>query len=69
MIAPPLTSGGKFCVLDGVPFNRMDYEEQAVRLKKVCDSYRVTCIGIGQGVYRLVRQFFPGAQPSSKALK
>jgi len=67
VMAPPLVPGGKFRVLDRVQFKGMDFQEQADRIKKVCDSYRVTYIGIdttgiGQGVYQLVRQFFPAAQ-------
>lgn len=66
VLAPPLVAGGKFRVLDRVQFRGLDFAEQAERIRKVCDSYNVTYIGIdvtgiGQGVYQLVRQFFPGA--------
>ena len=67
VVAPPLVAGGKFRVLDRVQFKGMDFEEQAARIKKVCDCYNVTYIGIdttgiGQGVYQLVKQFFPAAR-------
>lgn len=66
VIAPPAVPGGKFRVLDRVQFKGMDFEEQAKRIKMVCDSYYVSYIGIdmtgiGQGVYQLVKQFFPAA--------
>jgi uncharacterized protein YjcR len=67
VLAPPLVAGGKFRVLDRVQFKGLDFAEQAERIRKVCECYNVTYIGIdvtgiGQGVYQLVRQFFPGAQ-------
>lgn len=67
VIAPPLVAGGKFRVLDRVQFKGMDFQEQADRIQKVTKAYNVTYIGIdttgiGQGVYQLVKQFFPGAR-------
>lgn len=67
VIAPPLVPGGKFRILDRVQFKGMDFEEQANRIKKITECYNVTYIGIdttgiGQGVYQLVTQFFPGAR-------
>ncbi|WP_153111535.1 terminase large subunit domain-containing protein [Propionivibrio limicola] len=66
VVAPPLVAGGKFRVLDRVQFKGMDFEEQAARIRRVCDCYNVTYIGIdatgiGQGVFQLVRQFYPAA--------
>lgn len=66
VVAPPLVAGGKFRVLDRVQFKGMDFEEQAGRIRKVCECYNVTYIGIdttgiGQGVFQLVKQFFPAA--------
>lgn len=66
VVCPPAAPGGKFRVLDRVQFKGMDFEEQAARIKKVCDCYNVTYIGIdvtgiGQGVFQLVKQFFPAA--------
>ncbi len=66
VLAPPLVEGGKFRVLDRVQFKGLDFAGQAERIRKVCESYNVTYVGIdvtgiGQGVYQLVRQFFPGA--------
>lgn len=67
VIAPPLVTGGKFRVLDRVQFKGMDFEEQAKRIEKVTKAYNVTYIGIdttgiGQGVFQLVKQFFPAAR-------
>ena len=67
VVAPPMVAGGKFRVLDRVQFKGMDFEDQANRIKKVIESYNVTYIGIdvtgiGQGVFQLVKQFFPGVR-------
>jgi uncharacterized protein YjcR len=67
VMSPPLVAGGKFRVLDRVQFKGMDFEEQAARIKKVTECYNVTYIGIdvtgiGQGVFQLVKQFFPAAK-------
>lgn len=67
VIAPPAVPGGKFRMLDRVQFKGMDFEEQARRIEKVTKAYNVTYIGIdttgiGQGVFQLVKQFFPAAR-------
>lgn len=67
VVAPPLVQGGKFRVLDRVQFKGMDFEEQANRIRKVTECYNVTYIGIdvtgiGQGVFQIVKQFYPAAQ-------
>ena len=64
VVAPPAVPGGKFRVLDRVQFRGMDYEEQALRIKKVTECYHVTYIGIdrtglGDAVFELVKKFFP----------
>ena len=66
VVAPPLVAGGKFRVLDRVQFKGMNFEEQAERIRKITECYNVTYIGIdmtgmGQGVFQLVKQFFPAA--------
>jgi uncharacterized protein YjcR len=66
-VAPPLVKGGKFRILDRVQFKGMDFEEQASRIKKFCEIYNVTYIGIdmtgiGAGVHQLVKQFFPAVR-------
>ncbi|MBM3114954.1 hypothetical protein JMJ54_03855 [Jeongeupia naejangsanensis] len=48
----------------------MDFEAQASAIRAITERYRVTYIGIdatgiGQGVYQLVRQFFPAAEQIS----
>lgn len=67
VVAPPLVEGGKFRVLDRVQFKGMDYAEQAERIKKVCECYNVTYIGIdrtgiGDAVFELVKGFFPAVR-------
>lgn len=67
VVCPPLVPGGKFRVLDRVQFKGMDFEEQAARIKRVTECYNVRYIGIdvtgiGQGVFQLVKQFFPAAK-------
>jgi len=69
VLAPPLVAGGKFRVLERHQFRGMDFEGQAQRIKKICqEQYNVTYMaidttGLGQGVYQLVKQFYPSAVP------
>lgn len=67
VIAPPMTPGGKFRGLDKIQFKGMDFEEQAARIRLLTQTYNVEHIaidttGLGQGVYQLVRQFFPSVE-------
>ena len=67
VISPPSVEGGKFRVLDRVQFKGMDFEEQAARIKLVTEAYNVTYIGIdttgiGQGVFQLVKNFYPAVR-------
>ena len=67
VISPPAVEGGKFRVLDRVQFKGMDFEEQAARIKRVTEAYNVTYIGIdltgiGQGVFQLVKNFYPAVR-------
>ena len=64
VIAPPLVEGGLFRVLEKHQFRGMDFEAQARAIEQITKRYNVTYMaidttGIGQGVYQLVRQFFP----------
>lgn len=66
VLAPPATPGGTFRVLEHHQFRGMDYEAQAAEIKKITDRYNVAYIGIdttgmGQGVYQIVKGFFPAA--------
>lgn len=68
VVAPPLVAGGKFRILERRQFKGMDFEDQANGIKKMTEMYNVTYIGIdvtgiGQGVFQLVKQFFPAATP------
>ncbi|MDF2792547.1 MAG: oxidoreductase [Pseudomonas orientalis] len=67
VLAPPLVAGGKFRILERHQFKGMDFAAQAEAIRKICDRYRVTYIGIdvtglGGGVYQLVKQFRPDAR-------
>lgn len=64
VLAPPAVEGGKFRVLEALQWNKMDFEAQAEGIRKISQRYTVAYMaidttGIGQGVYQLVRQFYP----------
>ncbi|MCW5320535.1 terminase [Verminephrobacter aporrectodeae subsp. tuberculatae] len=64
VLAPPSVPGGKFRVLEKYQFKGLDFEAQAEAIKKITTRFNVTNIGIdttglGQGVYQLVKKFFP----------
>ncbi len=64
VLAPPLAPGGKFRILERHRWSGMDFDAQARAIRAMCDRYHVTYIGIdttgiGEGVYQLVKQFFP----------
>lgn len=70
VLAPPLVPGGKFRALEKHQWRGMDFEAQAKAIRGITERYNVTYIGIdvtgiGQGVYQLVKQFFPNATPFS----
>lgn len=74
VVAPPAVPGGKFRVLEKHQFRGMDFQTQADRIKKICDQYRVTYMGIdasgvGAGVYQLVKQFYPAARAITYSLE
>ncbi len=64
VLAPPAVPGGKFRVLERHRWSGMDFDAQARAIKAMCDRYNVGYIGIdttgiGEGVYQLVKQFYP----------
>ena len=66
VIAPPDAPGGKYRVLETYSWNNIDFEAQARKIQQLTKRFNVTKIvidssGIGQGVYELVRKFFPAA--------
>lgn len=68
VLAPPAVSGGKFRVLERHRWSGMDFDAQARAIKAMCERYNVGYIGIdttgiGEGVYQLVKQFYPAATP------
>ncbi len=68
VLAPPAVPGGKFRVLERHRWSGMDFDAQARAIKAMCERYNVGYIGIdttgiGEGVYQLVKQFYPAATP------
>lgn len=64
VLAPPSVPGGKFRVLERHRWQGMDFDAQARAIRVMCDRYNVSYIGIdttgiGEGVYQLVKQFYP----------
>ncbi len=67
VLAPPQQPGGKFRVLWRMQFKGADFEAQAEEIKKITLRYNVQHIaidttGLGQGVFQLVKQFYPAAR-------
>lgn len=67
VIAPPEQQGGIFRILERHQWQGMDFDAQAKAIEGLTEKYNVEYIGIdattvGQGVYQLVRQFFPAAR-------
>jgi len=59
--------GGKFRVLERHQWKGMDFAAQAASIRAITQRYNVTYIGIdvtgiGEGVYQLVKQFFPAVR-------
>ena len=68
VVAAPEVPGGKFRLLERHQFRGLDFQAQADRIEAMLPRYRVSYIGIdvtgvGQGVYQLVRQFYPAVAP------
>ncbi|WP_224798158.1 terminase ATPase subunit family protein [Idiomarina abyssalis] len=68
VIAPPAAAGGKFRILERYQWRGKDFKAQADAIKEITNRYRVTYIGIditgiGEGVFQLVKQFFPQVTP------
>ncbi|WP_447883993.1 terminase ATPase subunit family protein [Serratia fonticola] len=67
VLAPPMVAGGKFRILEHHQWKGMDFAAQAEAIKALTQKYRVEYIGIdatgiGQGVFQLVRTFYPAAR-------
>ncbi|MBF0169307.1 MAG: oxidoreductase [Alphaproteobacteria bacterium] len=68
VIAPPSDLNiGTFRLLEKIFVNGLDFSTQAERIRQLCQRYNVQHIGIdstggGQGVFQLVRQFYPAAR-------
>lgn len=67
VIAPPVVAGGKFRILERHQWKGMDFAQQAESIRELTQKYNVEYIGIdatglGQGVFQLVRSFYPAAR-------
>lgn len=67
VIAPPIVAGGKFRILERHQWKGMDFAQQAESIRELTQKYNVEYIGIdatglGQGVFQLVRSFYPAAR-------
>ena len=67
VIAPPVVAGGKFRILERHQWKGMDFAQQAESIREITQKYTVEYIGIdatglGQGVFQLVRSFYPAAR-------
>lgn len=67
VLAPPMVTGGKFRILERHQWKGMDFATQAESIRKLTGKYNVEYIGIdatgiGQGVFQLVRAFYPAAR-------
>jgi uncharacterized protein YjcR len=66
--ALPTAQYDAFRVLEKHQWAGQDFDEQAGKIKALCDHYNVVDVaidvtGLGQGVFQLVKQFYPGARP------
>jgi uncharacterized protein YjcR len=64
VLAPPAVPGGKFRVLHKEQWRGIDFEAQAEAIRRVTQSFSVEYMaidttGIGQGVYQIVKTFYP----------
>ncbi|MGO5564565.1 terminase large subunit domain-containing protein [Acinetobacter baumannii] len=64
VVAPPEITYNKFRLLEHHQFKGMDFASQALFIKKICQKYRVTYLGMdksgmGTGIAQLVLDFFP----------
>ena len=64
VLAPPEIGNNKFRLLEHHQFKGMDFASQAQFIRKICQKYRVTYLGMdksgmGTGIAQLVLEFFP----------
>lgn len=74
VLAPPDKPGGIFRVLERMQFKGADFEAQAEQIRKLTQRYNVQhiCIdttGLGQGVYQIVKKFYPGVKSLQYSLE
>ncbi|WP_411363250.1 terminase ATPase subunit family protein [Escherichia coli] len=67
VIAPPVVAGGRFRILERHQWKGMDFAQQAESIRELTQKYTAEYIGIdatglGQGVFQLVRSFYPAAR-------
>ncbi|MDH5633044.1 MAG: terminase family protein [Gammaproteobacteria bacterium] len=66
VLAPPVSAGAKFRIIERLKFQNMRFDLQAEEIKKLTQKYNVEKMSIdtnsiGLGVFDLVRLFFPTA--------
>ncbi|WP_271105119.1 terminase large subunit domain-containing protein [Pseudomonas tohonis] len=74
VVAPPLEPGGTFRILEKHSWRGTAFTYQAKQVEKLCQRFNVQHIGIditgvGYGVFDLVKDFFPRAQPIHYSLE
>ncbi|EGI2035681.1 helix-turn-helix domain-containing protein [Salmonella enterica] len=71
---PPAVAGGKFRTVETIQVQGLEFEEQARVIEEMTFKYSVQHIGIdvtggnGDGVYQIVKKFFPAAMPYTFSL-
>lgn len=71
---PPAVAGGKFRTVETIQVQGLEFEEQARVIEEMTFKYNVQHIGIdvtggnGDGVYQIVKKFFPAAMPYTFSL-
>ena len=74
VVAVPKTPGGALRVLHTQQFKGMDFEAQAKAIKAATERYNVVGMtvdttGIGEGVYQLVKKFYPAVHGLNYSLE
>ncbi len=67
VLAPPAQAKGIYRVLEKHQWRGIDFEQQAKQIQQLMQRYHVSAItmditGIGQGVFQLVKSFFPAVR-------
>lgn len=69
VVVPPAVPGGRFRTIETIQVRGLEFEEQARVIEDITLKYNVQHVGIdvtggnGDGVYQIVKKFFPAAVP------